>query len=78
MALNETPTTLKENIMFGYNYKFTVNETKNTIKLKPTAGTYVKAFAPTLVVYGGLVLLGSIARRQEKKNRQNTPTPETV
>lgn len=37
--------------MFGWNYKMkVVNPEKNIIKLSPTLGTWIKAFAPTLVL----------------------------
>lgn len=37
--------------MFGYNYKIRpVDVEKGIVKLTPTMGTYVKAFAPSLVL----------------------------
>lgn len=38
--------------MFGYTYKIVpVNPEKHIYKLRPTASTWVKAFAPALVIW---------------------------
>lgn len=51
--------------MFSFNYKIVpVNEAKNVYKLTPTLGTYVKAFAPTLVFVGIAVAASFIADRE--------------
>lgn len=43
--------------MFGYNYKFEMNPAKQTIKLRPTLGTYAKAFGPVVVIWAVLAAL---------------------
>lgn len=43
--------------MFGLKYKMKlVNPEKNIVQLTPTLGTYVKAFLPSVVIWGGLAL----------------------
>lgn len=44
--------------MFGYKYKMEiVNPTKGIIKIRPTAGTWMKAFAPLILIYGVFALV---------------------
>jgi hypothetical protein len=51
--------------MFSFNYKIVpVNEAKNVYKLTPTLGTYVKAFAPTLV-FVGIAVAGTLFANHE-------------
>jgi hypothetical protein len=49
--------------MFGYNYKYQLSPDKGIIKLKPTMGTYAKAYAPFMVFWGTLFLLSSLAEK---------------
>lgn len=57
--------------MFKYKYVMNVvNPEKNIVTLSPTAGTWAKALAPSLLVFGGLGLLGAAASYKEKKDAQ--------
>lgn len=50
--------------MFGYNYKYEMNASKNIIKLAPTKGTYAKAMLPSLLLWVGLGALIASASKQ--------------
>ena len=61
--------------MPGFNYHFTVNPVKQTIKLRPTMGTYAKAFAPTLVLAAGfaaMAVYAEVLERRELKNAEKS------
>jgi hypothetical protein len=59
--------------MFGYKYKLVpVNPDKNIVKLTPTLGTYVKAFAPAFVLWGGIAALVKHQERQEQSRPSRT------
>jgi len=53
--------------MFGYNYRYTMNPEKGTIKLNPTAGTYAKTFGPTALFLGGTLALSAYFNWKEKR-----------
>lgn len=64
--------------MFSFNYYLkTVNAEKSIVRLTPTLGTYVKAFAPTLILGGGVMLFGLYSEYIEKQNlKQDLDTTE--
>lgn len=66
MPPNETLPT-KENIMFGTSYRYSINPVKNTITLTPTTSTYVKAFAPLVVLWAGILGMVAYAQVQERR-----------
>lgn len=57
--------------MFGYNYRIVpVNTSKGVYKIKPTSGTYVKAFALPVVIWAGLVFIGTVAQKRDEKEAE--------
>lgn len=58
--------------MHGYTYHFKLDPKRNTIKLKPTAGTYLKAYiyalAPLAVITGFIAIATVAAERQMEKD----------
>ena len=54
--------------MRGYNYHFAIDpKNASIIKIRPTKGTYAKAFGPTLVVWGAVMLIGAAIQAKEKR-----------
>jgi hypothetical protein len=55
--------------MFGYTYKLAVPNAKkpNVVKLTPTISTWIKAFAPLLVIMGVLTAVSFAAEAREKR-----------
>lgn len=55
--------------MFGFTYKLTtVNPEKNIVRLTPTLSTWMKAFAPSFVVWGVLAVLFLIGSKMEERD----------
>lgn len=76
MAYNETFNTSKENTMFKTTLKYSINPEKQTVSLTPTAGTIVRAFAPSLVIWGGLLAYGSFLQYKENKELDENTNSE--
>ena len=62
--------------MFGYNYKYEMNASKNIIKLAPTKGTYAKAMLPSLLLWMGLGAMLSAAAKSPR--HEYTATDDTT
>jgi len=60
--------------MFGYKYKFKMDPTKEIITLKPTMGTYAKAFGPVVVFWALIGVLAGVQARQDKKYDETVNT----
>lgn len=62
--------------MFKFKYIITpVNPEKNIYQLKLTKGSWLKAFAPSLVFFGAAALVGAYNGYQEQKNDELEETP---
>lgn len=53
--------------MFSASYKYALHAEKPIIKLTPTAGTWMKAFAPTILIFGFLAVASTVASRQQER-----------
>ena len=54
--------------MFKWSYKYTLKPDKNVITLTPTFGTWMKAFAPSIlcaVGFGAMYVIGAIAEKKD-------------
>ena len=53
--------------MRGYTYHLAPTTKPGIVKLRPTTSTYAKAFAPSVVLFGGFALYGTYLQWSAKK-----------
>jgi hypothetical protein len=58
--------------MFNYSYHLTPTKKPGVVRLRPTKETWVKAFAPSLVIFGGFWVVGTYLQYKEKKELEET------
>lgn len=59
-------------------YHFTVNPVKQTITLRPTKGTYAKAFLPSIVLFVAANVMFAVADYKEKQESKKDTRPSTI